>query len=257
MNRCRLILVIFLLCFPLFEILAQEIAEEQKEVITEPKKEREAPAIIEIKQKEPGQPLFSLELRNAPIKDFLRLLAHDYNLNILIDKDVKGEITASLRNISLEEALERIAEMHNLILEKKEDVIIVRPNLITKVFILKNLEVRELLKLPQEKEGEESRAHTIYDLLSEEGKIFLGEQQNSLVVIDYPSNIKKVEEFLQVMDQKMTFHVFKLKYLSVKELFPQLVDREIEERKKYREEREAERAEIKEIRELEEGGERK
>jgi len=252
MNKYQVIFVIFLLCFFPSEMLAQEIAEEQAEVIAEPEKETEAQPVIEIKRIKPGQPLYSFELRNAPIKDLLRILAQDYDLNILVDKSVKGEVTASLRNISLEEALERIADMHNFILEKKGNVIIAKPNLITKVFILMHLQAKELLKPVQglEQEGEEGGGfgiNTIYDLLSEDGKILLGKQQNSIVVIDYPANVNKVEEYLQVADRKMTTQVFRLNYLSVKELFPGLVDTEIEERKKRRDERGAERSEIKEM----------
>jgi type II secretory pathway component HofQ len=263
--RIYFIFIIILLLSSAFYTFAQEpeqIAESK--TAQEGKQAEEAVAqqpIMEIKPLETEESLYSVELRDVEIKDLLRVLAHNYNLNILVDRDIKGKITASLTNISLEEALERIADMHNLILEKKGNVIIAKPNLVSKVFILKYLNAEELLGAFQGKEkkqGEEGEAglgaSTIYDLLSPEGKILLGKQLNSIVVIDYPPNVKKIGGFLKVADQEMATSVFKLKYFSVKELFPELVVIEREERKKQREERKEERGEIKEMKQKEGGG---
>lgn len=41
---------------------------------------------------------------------------------------------------------------------------------------------------------------SIKDLLSSEGKILYGDEPNSILVIDYPENIKKVEEYLAMVD---------------------------------------------------------
>lgn len=201
-----------------------------------------SPTVMDIQRLNTKEELYSIELRNVDLGDLFRLIAHDYQLNILVDKNVSGTVTASLTNISLEEALESIAEMQGLLLEKKKNVIVVKRNLITKVFLLNHLEARSLLEeatssstsgtetTETSTEGESTSSSTtsssstsstaarLYDLLSDQGKVLLGRQPNSLMVIDYPENVAKVEEYINMVDKGMTSRVFKLKYISARTL---------------------------------------
>lgn len=174
-----------------------------------------APA-MEIKRSETEESLYSFELRDVAIGDLFRALAHDYKLNLLVDKEVDGMVTASLANVSLEEALETIAESQNLILQKKGNITRVSPHFVTKIFSLKYIEAKGILDSSSSSENASSgsTSNVFGDLLSEKGKVFLGKQPNSIVVIDYPPNIGKVETYLNEMDKKMTRRVFKLKYLK-------------------------------------------
>ncbi len=213
------------------------------------KKELTAPVpVLEIKRLENESPVYSIELRNVELSDLFRVIAHDYNLNILVDKDIQGKITASFTNISLEEALEGIAEISNLVLEKKGSIIKVSPNLITRMVVLKYIQAKKLLESakatqspqsgatsaaqPATASGSESAAgssgaapaeakkeeSTIYDLISEKGKILLGQVPNSIIVIDYPPYVARIAEYLQQIDQRMTSKVFKMKYLKASDV---------------------------------------
>lgn len=104
-----------------------------------------ATAVIQIKRLETAQPLYSFELREVEAGDLFRVLAHDYKLNLLVDKDVEGKITASLSNVSLEEALNSIAESLNLKLEKKGNIIWVSPHFVTQAFKLKYLKATDVV----------------------------------------------------------------------------------------------------------------
>lgn len=101
--------------------------------------------VIQIKRLETEEPLYSFELREVEIGDLFRVLAHDYMLNLLVDKEVQGRVTASLTNVSLEEALNSIAESLNLKLEKKGNIIWLSRNLITRVFKLKYLKASDVV----------------------------------------------------------------------------------------------------------------
>ncbi len=209
------------------------------------KKELTPPApVVEIKRLESEKPAYSIELRGVELADLFRVIAHDYNLNILVDKDVQGKITASFTNISLEDAIEAIAEMSNLVVEKKGVVLKVSPHLVTKVIVLKFIEAKKLLESSRSQTAPAAaqpagqaapgsaqaaaeagaaaatvkQESTIYDLLSSKGKILLGQQPNSVIIIDYPPNAEKIESFLKSIDQKMTSKVFKLKYLKASEV---------------------------------------
>ncbi|MFH1362836.1 MAG: hypothetical protein ABIH45_01320, partial [Candidatus Omnitrophota bacterium] len=196
----------------------------------------ERAASIEITRLETKDPLYSIELRNAGLNDFFRLLAHDYDMNVLVDDRVAGYITASFTNLSLEAALDNIAEMYGLLLEKNKDVIKVKPNLITKTIVFKHVSAESFLNglaatslgsqatagstggTSSTVSGSEEGLATVYDLLSELGKIFLGKQRNLIMVIDYPENVKRIENFAQAVDGSMDTRIFKLKYISSKEI---------------------------------------
>ena len=221
-----------------------------------PQEDPDAEPIMEIKPFNKEETLFSIELRDVEIADLLRMLAHNYNLNIWMDKDVKGKVTASFSNITLEEAIKTVAESSNFVFKREGNVIKVIPDIITQIFPLKYIEVRELLKTGEEQKDEALKsAHaTIFDLLSKKGKILLGELPNSIMVIDFPNNIKDIEKYLELVDQPRTYRVFKLKYLSVSNLFPELDESEREKRQKQREEIEEERKALGKVGILDIGG---
>ena len=237
-------------------------------------------SIMEIKRLDTPDELYSFELRDADIVDLFRFLAHDYKLNLLVDKDVSGKVTASFNKITLDEAIAEIAESQNLILDKRKNIIKVMPNLITRIFTLKYIEAKKLLgssgqssgasqggsesqgaggggaasgsaggesasgsgsaggesgkegsaggsgesgaatstESSGESSGSASGASTIYDLLSDKGKILLGSMPNSIMVIDYQPNIDKIGAYLNEVDKKMERRVFRMKYLKASEV---------------------------------------
>jgi type II secretory pathway component GspD/PulD (secretin) len=208
------------------------------------KKITEETPLIDVKRLESEDSLYSIELRSANLADFFRLVAHDYDFNILVDKRITGTVTASFTNIPMEDALNNIAEMCGLLLEKKGKIITVKPNLVTKAIVLEHINALAFLSGNAETssatmqtttssgttlssvgastapgaKGERGSLGTIYDLMSSLGKVFLGKQRNMIVVIDYPENVKKVEEFVKAVDGRMGTKVFKLKYISSKDI---------------------------------------
>lgn len=247
-------LILFLALLLIFSraALAQEqLKKGQPPAAEEQKQEENAPAAptINIKPTEnKKEQLYSVELRDVQIKDLFRVLAQDYKLNLMIDKDVDGTITASFNNISLEDMLDAIAQSNNLILSKEKNIIKIKLNLVTKVFVLNHIEAKKIVtgQAGQVVSAAQSgTVNTIFDLLSSKGKILLGEQPNSIMIIDYPTNIERIEEYLKIVDQKMMARVYKLKYISVMDLFPELLTKDRTERQQQRSERAAETDELK------------
>ncbi|MEK6567341.1 MAG: hypothetical protein AABZ27_01205 [Candidatus Omnitrophota bacterium] len=174
-------------------------------------------SVMKIERLDSENQVYSFELKAAQISDIFRVLAYDYKLNLLVDNEVEGKITATMTNVSLEQFLDAVAESLNLTIEKNGSFIKVKPNLVTKIFILRYIEARTVLS-SAENEETVKKENTIYDLLSAKGQVFLGEQPNSIMVIDYPPNIKKVEDYLKEVDYKMSSRIFKLKYLKASDV---------------------------------------
>jgi hypothetical protein len=156
MKLYKIFLIFLLALFSKDNLFAQEAAQAEQEIETaeisaseEPAPAEtaslEAKAVIQIKRLETAEPLYSFELRDVEASDLFRILAHDYKLNLLVDNDVRGKITASMTSISLEEALNSIAESLNLKLEKKGNIIRVSPHFVTQVFKLKYLKASDVV----------------------------------------------------------------------------------------------------------------
>lgn len=178
---------------------------------------------LEIKKIEGKEDLFVMELRDVELGDLFRLVAQDYKLNILIDKDVAGQVTASLSNVSLEEALETIADMHSLIIEKKKNIMIVKPHFVTRVFVLKHIEAKILLDSGNSDSSDPTAtasdpSSTLNNLLSAKGKALLGKYPNSIMVIDLAKNVEEIAEYVEMVDKGMVSRVFNLKYISAREV---------------------------------------
>ncbi len=215
-----------------------KILQKNEERISQNTQSVQETSILKIKCSKEKPNLFTIELKNADLADFFRVLAHNYYLNIIVDEKIKEKITASFTEVTLEEALERIVDMYGLKLEKKGKVIFIKPNLVTKIFYLHHVEAKSLLETSENEiqtqdisSGEEtakSRVATIYDLLSGEGKVLLGKQPNSIMVIDYPENIEKIKTYIEMVDKGMSSRIFKLKYISAKEIVGKLKESEEE-----------------------------
>lgn len=63
-----------------------------------------------------------VEVRDVPVRTVLEGLARSGNLNLLVDDTVKGNLTMSLHNVSLEEAIEAIADSQGLFYDQSGPV---------------------------------------------------------------------------------------------------------------------------------------
>ena len=60
----------------------------------------------------PGR--FSIELRDADIRDVLRALGQESHVNVVFGDEVQGKLTLSFHDVTLHEALESILHIQNL-----------------------------------------------------------------------------------------------------------------------------------------------
>jgi type IV pilus assembly protein PilQ len=137
----------------------------------------------------------ALEFREVDIKDILRQLAKQYNLNIVFSESVKGLVTVQLNNVSIEQALDSIITVNGFSYTKKENVYKVttqeeaqREGKQTKLFKLNNADA---LKLKD----------TLSKVLSPEGSIEGDLRSNSIIVTDSISVVNKIEGMIPALDE--------------------------------------------------------
>ncbi len=135
-----------------------------------------------------------LEFREVDIKDVLRQLARQYNLNIVFSESVSGLITVQLHGVTVEEALDSIITINGFVYTRKGEVYKVttpeeseREGKQTKVFTLSNADAAKL-KTSLEK------------MLSSDGTIEADDRSNSLIITDTPGVINKVQNMVPSLD---------------------------------------------------------
>ena len=146
-------------------------------------------------QKKSGQ--FSMEFRNAELKDVLRALGQENNLNFIISDDVNGKLTLSFREVTFEEALDSILKINSLISFREGDIIRVMKSPFGEG--VGDLETKIIpVHFANAKETNES----VKILLTKKGSITVDVRTNALVVRDYAWNMQKIVEVVKELDSK-------------------------------------------------------
>ncbi len=139
---------------------------------------------------------FSVEFRNAELKDALRFLAKVADINIMIPEDVSGVVSSSFENVSLQDAINSIVKANNLDyavergvwrVGKGDQFTTAGEDLKTETFRLKYASAKDL-------------TDKIKALLTNRGSVLSDERTNSLVVRERPANIENVRNFLENID---------------------------------------------------------
>lgn len=140
---------------------------------------------------------FFMELRNADIKEVLRALCQENNVNIIIGDAVEGTITLSFRAVTFDEAFNAILRMNNLTSFRDDNIIRVvqspfaaeEAGLITHMISM-NFAIAVDIQ------------ETVKGLLSKFGTVMADSRTNTLVIRDLPVNLEKISEVVHRLDSK-------------------------------------------------------
>lgn len=151
----------------------------------------------------------SLDLKDADVKNVLRLLADVSKLNIVAADDVEGNITVKLRNVPWDQALDIILRSKQLDKTRNGNIIRVAPITV--------LAAEEALRLERRKSRVQLEPLTvrlipvsyavaadvkpqINALLTERGKVNVDTRTNVLVVEDISEVLLKAERLVRTLD---------------------------------------------------------
>lgn len=135
----------------------------------------------------------SIDYKDADILNVLRSLSWTYKLNVVTNPDIKGKVTLSLKDITVTEALDAIITICGLTYNVKKNIIYISPGdteaveLVSEVIFLKYTKAVDAQNL-------------LRKVLSAKGDIKTDEVANSLIITDFPSNIRKVKNLLEKVD---------------------------------------------------------
>ena len=151
----------------------------------------------------------TLDLKDADIRNVIRMLSHKGNVNIVAGEEVKGTVSLLLQNVGWEQALQTILDVSGYAYEREGNLIKVMT-----AEKMKKIKVEQLaIKQATKKEAElvtrifslnfadvEKLKKSVEKMLSSRGKIESDERTNTLIVTDIQENIDQIAEIAQRLD---------------------------------------------------------
>ncbi|MCK5472464.1 MAG: hypothetical protein KAI59_00410, partial [Planctomycetes bacterium] len=142
------------------------------------------------------QKKISVDFRDTPIEDVLRIMAEQADVDIVKSPNVIGNVTATLTEIPLEEALNNILRAHNFGYILDKNMIRIAPSaeindesekLISRIYRITYAEVVEVEK-------------SLEKFISNRGSISSNPGTNHIIVSDTESKIKAIDTFINEID---------------------------------------------------------
>lgn len=154
----------------------------------------------------------SLELKDADLKDFFRLIGGISGLNIVLDPDVEGSLTLFLKEVPWDQALDvvlenqgmgrhlsgnvlRIARLSTLEAEQQQQQRLAQARVAA-------AELETRIRRPSFAKAAEL-SPILKKALSPRGDIIVDERTNALVISDIPSRLEAADALLSQLDRKV------------------------------------------------------
>jgi len=155
----------------------------------------------------------SLDLRNIEAADALRFLAQKGGLNLAISKNVAGRVQLLLNNVPIRDILDIILVTNALAYEKIGDVYYIMTEAEYKERFGRKFSDTRQVKVFKLKYAVPEQVFSLFDVLkSEIGRLLVDPESGTVLVMDTPQNIEKMDNALSTMEQKRAIKVYPLKY---------------------------------------------
>jgi len=158
---------------------------------------------------------FTIEVKDAEVKDVLRALAKQNNLNIIVGEDVTGKATFSFDKITLKDALDIITKAHglNYVIQnnvlwigKREEIAKIGEDIIL-----------EIIQLNYAKAGDV--VTQLKGVLSERGSAVPDTRKNSLILRDVKKNLEDARVLIKSLDTRTLQVVIEARIVEVQNNF--------------------------------------
>lgn len=156
--------------------------------------------------------LISLELKDADLKDFFRLIGEISGLNIVLDPDVKGNLTIFLNDVPWDQALDVVLKNNSLGKQLDGNVLRIasNPTLEAEEAQRKRLSDARVLSAELQTETRVLSYAKAADLslvlkkvLSPRGDIIVDVRTNSMIISDIPGKFQAIDALIKQLDKKI------------------------------------------------------
>jgi type IV pilus assembly protein PilQ len=157
-----------------------------------------------------GEPI-SVNLKDADLKDFFRLVHEISGLNIVLDPNVKGTLTLVLDDVPWDQALDIVLKNNALDRQLEGNVLRIatieglrreaelrRAQVQAQALAVDKVSVTRFLSYAHSKDV----LPTVKKLLSARGDVITDDRTNALIIQDIPSVIPEIDKLLATLDRK-------------------------------------------------------
>ena len=171
--------------------------------------------------------LISLDLRDMDVVDVYKFLALKGGLNVSINKDISGRVTLYLNSISIRDSLDIISIANNLAYKVvNESVIYIMTDADFLSTYGKRFNDKTQMKIVYLKYAKPAYVlEALKNIKSELGKIVIDEDTGSVVMIDTPEVIVRMQEAIGKMDHPLETKVYNLQYANADDVATKLKEK--------------------------------
>ncbi len=157
-----------------------------------------------------GEPI-SLNLKDADVKDFFRLVHEISGLNVVLDPQVKGSVTIVLDDVPWDQALAIVLKNNNMECELEGNVLRIatldtlkreadarKAQIDAQLLAVPKVTVTRFLSYARAQEV----TPTLKKFLTSRGEVIADNRTNALIIEDVPSVIPTVDRLLKELDRK-------------------------------------------------------
>jgi type IV pilus assembly protein PilQ len=161
----------------------------------------------------------SLDIKGMDILDVFRLLSMRGGMNIIAGKNVSGKVTLFLKGVDIWDAFEMIIAANGLAYEKRNNIIYVMTERDYELIYGRQYEDRRIVrsvKLNHVTAVEVSKA--VSQIKTTIGKVIADEVSDTIVLMDIPEVVAKMEKVIEELDMPLTTKVYSIQYAKAREL---------------------------------------
>lgn len=156
--------------------------------------------------------LISLELKDADLKDFFRLIGEISGLNIVLDPDVKGALTIFLNDVPWDQALDVVLKNNSLGKQLDGNVLRIASNATLEAEETQRKRLSDARVLSAELQTETrvlsyakaaDLSLVLKKVLSPRGDIIVDVRTNSMIISDIPGKFEAIDALIKQLDKKI------------------------------------------------------
>ena len=167
--------------------------------------------------------LISLDLRGVDILEVFKMLSVRTGLNIVTTKSVSGRVNLFVNNISFEDTLEIILLSNDLAMERKGSIITIMTAAEYQALYGKRYnEKRKLVSLKLNYAKPKDVSVALDNLRSDIGRVIVDEASGTLILIDIPEQLERMQEMVKQLDQSLVTEIFELNYAKAEDIATKL-----------------------------------
>jgi len=159
------------------------------------------------------EPLISLTMRDTELAEVMEMLSRTERINILLTENVGGEVSFSLYDVPLSEAIRSIANAAGYAAERRDGMYFVVDR--DKAGDYAESDLTEIRTIPIQYADPMMLQEMIKPYLSEYGQITVLAQNKMLMVEDTPEFVRRVERLINELDKQPRQILIEAKILEV------------------------------------------